>query len=98
MEDLHALLQHADHFSEEEICAKLSQRLEALFLQDGEAFYALLYRLDISERKVAAAMAETAPMALIARLIYQRQLEKARLRRQFGRNDSTAEDDPDLKW
>ena len=98
MEDLNALLQNPDQFSEEEICAKLSQRLELIYRQDIEAFYALLYRLDISEQKVAAAMREERPMSIIARLIYQRQTEKARLRKQFSRNNSTTGDDPDLKW
>ena len=45
-----------------------------------DAFYSLMYRLDISEKKLQAIRADKDVALEVAKLIYKRQLEKARSR------------------
>lgn len=83
--------------SEAAILAALEARISNLLLQEPENFWQLLYRLDVSETKVRQAIAEgeQAP-AKIARLVYQRQQEKATTRAQYRRPEGDA--DADLAW
>ncbi len=86
-----------DTISEEEIIRLLADRL-AVYLDKGpEAFFQLMYRLDISERKLNAILHGQDPAPAIARLIYERQTEKARSRAFYKKDDKGA-DDPELSW
>ena len=84
--------------SEEAILKKLEERV-IIFLERGaDAFYQLMYRLDISEKKLNAIVANGENVALnIARLIYARQLQKIKSRLE-NKTPKPIEDDPDLKW
>lgn len=98
MDALEELAANPEGYSEETICLLLSEGLDKLYREDSEAFFALMYRLDIAERSVEQALQSEAAMSVIARLVYQRQLEKARLRKQFRDRKGAEDPDPDLKW
>lgn len=82
-------------WQEAEILAALSQKITLLLSREPETFFQIMYRLDIPEAKLNQALYATNPPDAIARLIWQRQWEKAR-----SRKDHRSEDTPDddLKW
>lgn len=84
-------------FSEAEILARLEQRVVTILQRGPDAFFQLMYRLDIAEAKLNNAMyVSEQPAAAIARLIYDRQLRKIQTSRMFSR--PSTEEDEDLKW
>lgn len=65
----------------------LMRRIEELAEKDMEKLLFILYRIDVSEKKLYAVMRETPPDAFsttIANLIIERQLQKIKTRQQFG--------------
>ncbi len=82
--------------TEEELLKMLALKIKALLERDTEAFFQLMYRLDIQEYKLYDAMNTGDAPHAIAHLIYLRQIEKAQSRRDNspGYND----EDADLKW
>jgi len=89
-------LQLPDILSEEEILKRLAERIAAMTAKGPEAFFQLMYRLDISEQKLRHVMHEPDVDQKIARLIYDRQWEKIRSREYF--RNHARDTDPDLKW
>ncbi len=89
-------LQLPDIISEEEILKRLAQRVTVLIEQGPETFFQLMYRLDISEKKLNGVMHEEYVAENIARLIYDRQLQKIKTRELF--KSMNEEVDPELKW
>lgn len=83
--------------SEEEILNKLANRVAQLIESGPENFFQLMYRLDISEKKLNAVIGDEDVAGKIARLIYERQLQKIKSREYF-RNANTMKDDEDLSW
>jgi len=84
--------------SEAEILAQLEQRVTEILQRGPDDFFQLMYRLDIAEKKLNDAMyASETPAAAIARLIYNRQLQKIQVRAAF-KQSQPAGDDEDLKW
>ncbi len=84
-----------DLVSEAKIIEALTLRVEELIAGNPDQLFSMLYRLDISERKIKAALAFDVEVSKkIAVLIYERQLEKIVSRNQFR---STKPDD-DLAW
>lgn len=90
-------LQLPNTISEATILQKLAERVAVWVGQGAEAFYQMMYRLDISERKLNAAMGTPDVADQIARLIYDRQLQKVRSRALY-KGGSGAVEDEDLKW
>jgi len=86
-----------DIVSEEEILKRLAKRIEALVERGAENFFQLMYRLDISEKKLNEVIHGEDVANKIARLIYDRQLQKIKSRELF-RNTKPAQDDADLSW
>jgi len=82
--------------SEEEILKALTDQIGILQAKGPEAFFQLMYRLDISEKKLVSVIQTKDVAEKIARLIYDRQLQKVRSRMLY-RNKST-DDDSELKW
>lgn len=82
--------------SEEAILQALEQAVISQLQKGAETFFQLMYRLDISEQKVNAALQTSNAPAVIARLIYDRQLQKIQSRIQHKANDS--EEDAELRW
>lgn len=85
----------SDLVSEEKIIEALTLRVEELIAGNPDQLFSMLYRLDISEARIKAAMSlDHEVTKKIAVLIYERQLEKIISRNQFR---STRPDD-DLAW
>lgn len=84
-----------DMVSEEAILEQLEQRVMYLIDKNPEAFFQLLYRLDVPEHKVTAVLYEQDAAMQIAKLIYQRQVQKIKSRELFRKENSI---DRDLEW
>ncbi len=89
-------LEYPNLISEETILKLLAERVAQLTTEGQEAFYQLMYRLDISEKKLIEAAGTNEVAEKIARLIYNRQLEKVKSRNKYKQNSNNI--DPDLKW
>ena len=89
-------LQLPDTLSEEAILRLLADRIVTILERGAETFFQLMYRLDISEKKLNAVLQDDDVAGKIARLIYDRQLQKiqSRLTNKVNKDD----DDPELKW
>ena len=89
-------LQLPDTLSEEAILRLLADRIVTVLERGAETFFQLMYRLDISEKKLNAVLQDDDVAGKIARLIYDRQLQKiqSRLTNKVSKDD----DDPELKW
>lgn len=81
--------------SEEVILAKLAERVVRLMEHGAETFFQLMYRLDIPEHRLWQVLHGGASPQEIARLIYDRQLQKIQSRLQ---NRGEQSQDPDLNW
>ena len=100
-QELKSVLAHSfdldlpDSISKEKIIEVLSWRVEKLLAANPDQLFSMLYRLDISEAKIKAAMFnEDLFTKNIAVLIYERQLEKIISRKHF----SGEKPDDDLAW
>ena len=89
-------LQLPDTLSEEAILKLLADRIVTILERGPETFFQLMYRLDISEKKLNAVMQDEDVAAKIARLIYDRQLQKILSR--IANRKTSESDDPELKW
>lgn len=88
-------LTEAQLISREKIIAALSERISQLIAGNPDQLFSMLYRLDISEKKIKLVLLQQENIALhLAELIYERQLEKAASRKHFGRQ----EPDDELSW
>ena len=85
----------ADAISEEEIIQLLTARVLYYLEREAEPFFQLMYRLDISEKKLNAVMNEEDVAERIARLIYERQMQKIHSRHT---NKKSEPYDPELSW
>jgi len=82
--------------SEEAILKEL-EHIVIIQLEKGpEAFFQLMYRLDISEKKLNMVLQDNDVAAKLARLIYDRQLQKIQSKLQHRGNKS--DEDQELKW
>ncbi|MFI5196118.1 MAG: hypothetical protein ACHQD8_03445 [Chitinophagales bacterium] len=88
-------LQLPDTLSEEAILKLLADRVVTILERGPETFFQLMYRLDISEKKLNAVLQDDDVAGKIARLIYDRQLQKIQSRLA---NKVSKDDDPELKW
>jgi hypothetical protein len=82
--------------TKEEILAALEARIGEILARDPMSFIQLMYRLDISEAQLDAAMDQPSVGAIIAQLIWDRQVQKSILRKSTPPR-STGEDE-DLHW
>jgi len=81
--------------SKQQVLAALSARIEQLMAADADLLFSLLYRLDISERKIKEVLKGGSEIALhLATLVYDRQLEKAAWRNHFKPDQP----DDELAW
>ena len=84
------------NLSEEALLQLLADRVATLLERGAEPFFQLMYRLDISEKKLNAVLAEDNVPQKIARLIYDRQLQKIKSR--LSNRMDIEDHDPELKW
>jgi len=89
-------LRLSDMLSEEAILKLLADRIVSVLERGPDVFFQLMYRLDISEKKLNAVMQEEDVAGQIARLIYDRQLQKIQSRQENKMKREN--DDPELKW
>jgi hypothetical protein len=89
-------LQLTSEFTEAEILLALAHRIAQIIAQGPDAFFTLMYRLDISEGKLRRVMHDIDAPDKIARLILERQLQKVRSRNHYKNNG--LDTDPDLQW
>jgi hypothetical protein len=89
-------LQLPELVSEQEILEQLEKRVIQLADRDPEAFFQLMYRLDVPEQKLRAGLLEQDAPMQIAKLIYKRQLQKIEARKMFRSKPPDIEDE--LKW
>jgi len=89
-------LQLPETVSEEQILAQLAKRVVTLLERGAETFFQLMYRLDISEKKLNAVLNEQDVAQRIARLIYDRQMQKIQSR--HANRKSSEPYDPELSW
>ena len=89
-------LQIPDTLSEEEILRLLADRVVSILEKGPDTFYQLMYRIDISEKKLNAILGEEHVADKIARLIYDRQLQKTQSR--LANRKTTESEDPELRW
>lgn len=82
--------------SEEALLAQLSDKIAEIISLGPDPFYRLMYRLDISEKKIRELQGSTDVSRKVAVLVLNRQLDKIRSRaaHKQSRNDI----DPDLQW
>ncbi len=68
----------------------LIQRIEELIHRDFEKLKWILYRIDVSEKKLNEALqnSEVDAATVMADLIIKRQIEKAESRKKFGSNEN----------
>ncbi|MEZ5017991.1 MAG: hypothetical protein R2800_13110 [Flavipsychrobacter sp.] len=86
----------ADKVSKEEIIGLLAMRIGHIIERTPEAFFQLMYRLDIPEQKLNNAMKGMISTEEIAEMVYNRQLQKAKSRLQYKQDDQSK--DKDLDW
>jgi hypothetical protein len=82
--------------TEAELEKALAERISYMIEHELEQLFAILYRLDVSEQKVHAAlkMENEIPGAVaVARLIISRQKEKAFTRMEYSQEETDFEDD-----
>ena len=82
--------------SEETILKQLAKRVIYYLEKGPDAFFQLMYRLDISEKKLNSVVNESDVAEKIARLIYDRQLQKIQSR--LTTRKEAINDDPELTW
>lgn len=88
-------LQLPDTFTEEMILKILAEKIVTILERGPETFFQLMYRLDISEKKLNAVLGDEDVPQKLARLIYDRELQKIRSRHEHKTKPGN---DPDLKW
>jgi len=89
-------LQLPDMLSEEAILKLLADRIVTILERGPETFFQLMYRLDISEKKLNAVLQDNDVAMKVARLIYDRQLQKIQSRMTNKMNKDNS--DPELRW
>lgn len=81
--------------SEQEIIDKLALQVGTIAEKGPDIFFQLMYRLDIPEKQLTIAMVDKEAALAIAKLMYNRQLQKVRSRAFYKRKDAG---DSELKW
>lgn len=90
-------LQGSGLHTREAILEALAARIIQLMAQDPMAFIQLMYRLDIPEAQFEAAMDAPNAEEVLARLIWDRQVQKSILRK-TARPNTMESEDSDLAW
>src|SRR4051812_36891481 len=89
-------IQLPDTLSEEAILKLLADRVVTILERGPETFFQLMYRIDISEKKLNAVLQEADVAHQVARLIYNRQLQKIQSR--LANKATRKSDEPELEW
>ncbi len=85
-----------DNITEEDLLMMLAERMDYLIEKRTEFLFSLMYRLDVDERKVRAALSPIAPEPAnigLARLVLERQKQRA-----FTKQYYKQEKLDDMEW
>jgi hypothetical protein len=85
-----------DNLTEEDLLMMLAERMDYLIEKRTEFLFSLMYRLDVDERKVSAALSPIAPEPAnigLARLVLERQKQRA-----FTKQHYKQEKLDDMDW
>ena len=91
-------LELAENISLEEIKEQLAKYINDLITNNFEKLISLLYRVDVSERKLKQMLNENKNSdagKIIAELIIERQLQKIKTRNEFKKRDDVGDEE---KW
>ena len=91
--DLFPDLDIRDGLSREDIITLLQQRIEQLLAGNFMEFIQLMYRLDIPEDRLKAALDTTHAAQNLANIIWDRQILKAKLRAAHNQPQTDTRDD-----
>lgn len=75
-----------EQLQDEELLESLSDRIAHLLMYEMESFMTLMYRMDISEKKVATALSPNqaeAPNVALAKLVIERQMERMATKKKY---------------
>jgi len=89
-------LQAPQMLTEEAIVTLLTEKILAIIQQGPDAFYRLMYRIDIPEKRLSKVLGNDDTARQIAQLVYNRQLEKITSRIQHRQQQGDI--DPEMKW
>jgi hypothetical protein len=89
-------MQAPQMLNEEAIVTLLTEKILAIIQQGPDAFYRLMYRIDIPEKRLVKVLGNDDTARQIAQLVYNRQLEKITSRHQH--RQPPGDIDPDMKW
>ncbi len=81
--------------SEQEILDKLALQIASIAEKGADAFFQLMYRLDIPEKQLINTIYDKDVAMKVAKLVYTRQLQKIRSRQHYK---SKPTDDKDITW
>jgi hypothetical protein len=82
--------------SRETILEALEWKISQFLQQSSSTFFQLMYRLDVSEKKLQRALADRENgVKKVALLVFDRQMQKIHSRRRFP---PPASEDEDLSW
>lgn len=85
--------------SEEQLLLMLEKRLGQILETNPEGFFQLLYRIDIPEKQLQVVMQEPNALEVLSKMVYQRQLDKAKSRLKYKAATTPRNDvDDELKW
>jgi hypothetical protein len=88
-------LAETGYLSEEDLLQALAGKVAWMLQYNRDVFFQLMYRMDVPEARLLPVMEGDDISYRVARLIYERELEKVLARRQFG---TTGPVDTDLAW
>lgn len=87
-----------DGYSEDEIKLMLEKRLGQLLERNPEEFFQLLYRIDIPEQRLNDVLQQQDALAMLADMVYRRQLQKVKTRLFYKDSQQSHPGDDELKW
>lgn len=97
-QDFELVVDDQEQITEEQLLMALHQQVAYMLENRAEFLFSLLYRLDVSERKVDAALAPNGsedPALVIAQLILDRQKQRIYTKNTYK---PPVIDDPDFEW
>lgn len=84
--------------SEEELLMLLERRLGILLERNLEEFFQMLYRIDIPENQLHEVLQDSDALSALAKMVYNRQLQKVKSRLKYKASVNNSDIDADLKW
>jgi hypothetical protein len=97
LQESHQTLAHCNTMEEtNHLRARLEHLINELIQHDFGTLVQWLYRIDVDEKKIKAALAsevESNASTLLATLMIERQLQKIQYRSQFTRNDNIPDEE-----